>query len=92
MMHILITSLMSSTPRMEANELPLFWCICKMVFPFHKSSVHCRVFFLPFLSFPYLKFLPLIQVRCWRRWWDSVSCCQRECQLCAVVEWIIWMW
>lgn len=51
MMHILITSLMSSTPRMEANELPLFWCICKMVFPFHKSSVYCLLFFFSFLSF-----------------------------------------
>lgn len=34
MMHILITSLMSSTPRMGANGLPLFWCICKTVSPF----------------------------------------------------------
>jgi len=40
---IMITSLMSSTLRMEANELQQFLCICKPFFSFHKLVWHCAL-------------------------------------------------
>lgn len=31
------------------------------------------------------------QIRCWRRGWDTVSCCLSKFHFCAVVEWLVWM-
>lgn len=44
---------------------------------------------LPFWHFFF--FLRLFQVWCWRRGWDSVSCCQCKFYFRAVVERVIWM-